>query len=297
MRQSTGGTPWRKRKSDEGVTRDTPWNLPYEGVSEKVCVVAENGCRFEAESASVQSLSGKQSPPEAPLHRWKWHYKPWVRLHVDYAGPFLGKMFLVTIDAHSNWMEAFPINTSTSSATIEKLRVAFATHGPPKIVVTDNGSNCTSKEFKDFLKQNGIRHIGTVPCHPASNGLAERAVQTFKEGMKKISGGSVETRVSRFLARYRITSQTSTGVSPAKLLLGRKPRSRLDLFYPEIGRKERQSQTSQEQAHDWHAKERTITKTVHWSNFVCSSTGRWTTVEKTPRPSDTVVQCSPSVYS
>ena len=50
-----------------------------------------------------------------------------------------------------------------------------------------------------------------------------------------MSGGSVETRVSEFLARYRITPQTSTGVSPAELLLGRKPRSRLDLAYPEIG--------------------------------------------------------------
>ena len=67
--------------------------------------------------------------------------------------------------------------------------------------------------------------------------------------------GSVETRVSRFLAHYRITPQTSTGVSPAELLLGRKPRSRVDLVYPEIGSKVRQSQTPQKQAQDWYAKE------------------------------------------
>ena len=73
-----------------------------------------------------------------------------------------------------------------------------------------------------------------------------------------MNGGSVETRVSRFLARYRITPQTSTGVSPAELLLGRKPRSRLNLVYPEIGRKVRQSPASQKLAHDWHAKERTM---------------------------------------
>ena len=79
-----------------------------------------------------------------------------------------------------------------------------------------------------------------------------------EDGTKKMSGGSVETRVSEFLARYRITPQTSTGVSPAELLLGRKPRSRLDLVYPEIGRKVRQSQASQKEAHDWHAKERTM---------------------------------------
>ena len=59
----------------------------------------------------------RKSPPEAPLHPWEWPYKPWVPLHLDYVGPFLGKMFLIVMDAHSKWMEAFPMDTSTSSAT------------------------------------------------------------------------------------------------------------------------------------------------------------------------------------
>ena len=104
------------------------------------------------------------------------------------------------------------------------------------MVVTDKDSNFVSKEFEAFLKQNRICHIKTAPFHPSSNGLAERAVQTFKEGMKKLKDGSLETRVSRFLSRYRITPQTSTRVLPTELLLGRKPRSRLDLAYPGISR-------------------------------------------------------------
>ena len=51
----------------------------------------------------------RKSPPEAPLHPWEWPHKPWLRLHLDYAGPFLGKMFLIVMDAHSKWMEAFPM--------------------------------------------------------------------------------------------------------------------------------------------------------------------------------------------
>ena len=47
--------------------------------------------------------------------------------------------------------------------------------------------------------------------------MAERAVQTFKEGMKRMNGESVETRVSPFLARYRIIPQISAGVSLAEL--------------------------------------------------------------------------------
>ena len=167
-------------------------------------------------------------------------------------------MFLIVIDVHSKWIEAFTVNTSTSSATVEKLRITIATHGLPEVVVTDNGRNFISIEFEDFLKQKGIRHITTAPYHPASNVMAEREVQTFKEGMKNMNGGSVETCVSRIRAQYRITPPTSTGVSPAELLLGRKPRSRLHLVYPEINRKVRQSQASQKLAHDWHTKDRTM---------------------------------------
>ena len=54
------------------------------------------------ECQSVQS-----SPPLAPLHPWKWPTRPWSRLHLDFAGPLFGKMFLILIDPHSKWIEAF----------------------------------------------------------------------------------------------------------------------------------------------------------------------------------------------
>ena len=127
------------------------------------------------------------------------------------------------------------MNTSTSNATIEKLRMIFATHRLPEKLVSDNGSNFTSEEFEQFLRMNSIKHVKTAPYHPASNGLAERAVQTFKESMKKMKEGSIETKVSRFLFQYRITSHTTTGVAPAELLMSRKLVSRFDLLTPDVG--------------------------------------------------------------
>ena len=76
------------------------------------------------------------------------------------------------------------MTSSTSSATIGRLRIAFATHGLPEMVGTDNGSNFVGNEFDDFLKMNKIRHIRTASYHHASNGPAERAVKAFKEGPK-----------------------------------------------------------------------------------------------------------------
>ena len=71
--------------------------------------------------------------------------------------------------------------------------------------------------------------------HPASNGEAERFVQTFKHSLKatKNDSGSLTMKLSRFLITYRTPSST-TGVSPAELFMKRPLRTRLDLLRPSI---------------------------------------------------------------
>ena len=86
-------------------------------------------------------------------------------------------MYLVVIDAHSKWMEVHIMRSTTSAATIVKLKEIFATHGLPETIVSDNGPNFTSAEFENFLSKNGVKHTKVSPYHPASNGQAERAVR------------------------------------------------------------------------------------------------------------------------
>ena len=157
-------------------------------------------CYIEAEVkvCSTCAASGPHPPPTVP-HPWEWLRKPWYRVHLDYASPFLGKMFLVLIDSQSKWIDVHITSTSMTAATIGKLQLTFSSLGLPEILVTDNGSSYTSSELTDFVEANGIQHINTVPYHPASNGLAERAVQTFKTCMKKLAGGSLQDRVNSFL--------------------------------------------------------------------------------------------------
>lgn len=214
---------------------------------------------IEKEVQSCQSCQeNRKSPARAPLHPWEWPDTPWSRLHIDYAGPFLGKMFLVIVDSHSKWMEVYPTTGSTSQETIEKLRQCFSTHGLPQMLVSDNGACFKSAEFEAFVKQNGIQHVTSAPFHPASNGLAERAVQTFKEGLKKMKGHTLETRLARFLFNYRITPQTTTGVSPAEMLMSRRLRSTLDLLLPDVKSKIRHKQSKQKEQHDAHSKWRSF---------------------------------------
>ena len=70
--------------------------------------------------------------------------------------------------------------------TVEKLSKLFSIFGYPEHIVTDNGTQFTSEEFKSYLDKNDIQHTRTPTNHPATNGLAERYVGHMKEIMLKI---------------------------------------------------------------------------------------------------------------
>ncbi|XP_035806354.2 uncharacterized protein K02A2.6-like [Amphiprion ocellaris] len=210
----------------------------------------------EKVKACSQCQENQKMPAAAPLHPWEWPSRPWSRLHLDFAGPFMDHMFLVLVDSHSKWLEAHIMSNITASLTADTLRSIFATHGLPDTVVTDNGPTFTSDVFKVFMEKNGIRHIRTAPYHPASNGLAERAVETLKAGLRKMSGHSLEMKLSRFLFQYRITPHSTTGLTPAEMLMGRKPKSHLDLLRPDVGARVARSQDEQKARRDRHARER-----------------------------------------
>ena len=200
----------------------------------------------------------RHSPPPAPLHPWEFPSAPWERLHADFAGPFLHKMFLIVVDAHTKWLEVIPMSTTTTQTTVEKLRSIFATHGLPRILTTDNSPQFTSAEFQAFMKANGIRHIRSSPYHPATNGLAERAVQSFKEHLKRFRDGSLEEKLAKFLAWYRLTPHSTTGVPPAELLMGRRPRSKLDLLKPSLSDTVRSKVQRQKEHHDARSRARSF---------------------------------------
>lgn len=191
----------------------------------------------------------RPAPAVAPLHSWEWPSEPWNRLHLDFAGPFLGHMFLILVDALSKWLDVHLMQSISSANTIETLLTIFATHGLPRTVVTDNGS-FTSEEFLTFMTENGISHTTTAPYHPSSNGLAERAVQTFKRGLNATKGDSIQERLSKFLFTYRITPHTTTGIAPAQLLMNRRLRSRLDCLFPDLQTHIKKKQAEQKATHD-----------------------------------------------
>ncbi|XP_046854150.1 uncharacterized protein K02A2.6-like [Xenia sp. Carnegie-2017] len=170
---------------------------------------------------------------------WIWPVRPWQRIHVDFAGPVEGGMYLIVVDAKSKWMEVISMSSTTAAATIQALRSLFSVHGLPEEMVSDNGPQFVAQEMKDFLKGNGIQMHLSSPYHPASNGEAERAVRTFKDSMKirKNEEGSTGEKLARFLLGYRTTPHTATGCTPAEILMGRRLRTRLDILHPSLANK------------------------------------------------------------
>ena len=184
----------------------------------------------------VGCIQSKRLPPEAPIHPWEYPKRPWSRVHVDFAGPFQGHMFLVMVDAYSKWPVVKVMGKTTTTQTIEVFRSVFADYGICEIVVSDNGPQFVSEEMKDFFRLNGVKHITSAPYHPRSNGLAERFVQTFKQALKaaKRDSGTIQTKLSKFLLQYRNTAHSTTKECPSVLFMGRSLSTRLDRLKPKL---------------------------------------------------------------
>ena len=209
-------------------------------------------------SACQRCQAVKKAPPVAPLQPWVWPSRPWERVHLDFAGPFQGHMFLVGVDAFSKWPEVQVMSTTTAAATLEVLREWFARHGIPRQLVTDNGTQFVSDAFSNFTKLNGIKHVRSAPYHPASNGLAERFVQSLKQSLKATvdDDRTLIQRLSSYLLGYRTTPHATTGVAPCKLLMHRELRTRFTLLQPDTERSVLEKQGQQKALVDRRARPR-----------------------------------------
>ena len=187
-----------------------------------------------SECQLCQSL--RADPPKADIHPWIFPKAPWSRIHIDYAGPVSGHMYLVVVDAYSKFPEMVRVPSTTSTATIKVLRDIFSRFGLCDILVSDNAPQFVSEEFETFCSSNGIMHKTSAVYKPASNGQAERVVQNLKNALKQaeLSNKDVDQVLAHYLLVYRNTPHATTGESPAMLLMGRRLRTRLDLLKPHV---------------------------------------------------------------
>lgn len=131
----------------------------------------------------VSCQKTQESPEKSPLIPWVPTESAWKRIHIDFCGPINSFYLFIVIDSFSKWVEVFKTKEITSSFAIKKIREVICRFGLFDTLVSDNGRQFTSSEFRNFRKKNGIRHIFTAPGHPATNGQAENFVKALKKSL------------------------------------------------------------------------------------------------------------------
>ncbi|XP_046581664.1 uncharacterized protein K02A2.6-like [Haliotis rubra] len=189
---------------------------------------AEKFCRS---CHGCQVVALPKSPP--PMCRTPLPTSPWQHLAADLMGPLpTGEHVFVVVDYYSRYFELDVIKNTTAESIVDYLTRIFTTHGLPLSLKTDNGPQFTSKNFKEYLRHNGVEHKTSTPYWPQANGEVERQNQTILKRIKiaQVEGKDWKTELIPFLIMYRTTPQATTGKSPSELLFRRTVRTKL----PEI---------------------------------------------------------------
>ncbi|VDH89859.1 Hypothetical predicted protein [Mytilus galloprovincialis] len=172
-------------------------------------------------------------PKQEPIKRTQLPDGPWQDLCADLMGPFpTGEYVFVVVDYYSRWQEVAILKSVTTDKIIRSLDMMFSHHGIPISLKTDNGPQFTSKEFYNYLSENGVIHNRSTPYWPQANGEVERQNRTLLKAFRTANAENRDWRkeIPKFLLAYRSTPHSTTGKSPAELLFNRKIRTKL----PEI---------------------------------------------------------------
>lgn len=116
---------------------------------------------------------------------------PFARWGIDLIGQFpvtygRCKFVIVAIDYFTKWVEAEPLATITAQHCKRFVwRNIISRFGVPVQIVTDNGRQFDSKQFKEFLHEFGVNGTRVAVAYPQANGQVENANRTILDGIKK----------------------------------------------------------------------------------------------------------------
>jgi transposase InsO family protein len=105
------------------------------------------------------------------------------KLHKSWPGGHV--YMLVAVDKFTMWVEAAPMTTQDSIAAINFIKSIVFRFGVPHSIITDNGTNFTSKEFKNYCESLGIKLKFASVAYPKTNGQVEKANGLICNGIKK----------------------------------------------------------------------------------------------------------------
>lgn len=102
----------------------------------------------------------------------------------------------VMVDIHSRWPKARLTRTPKSAAALLLLRDCMLDWGVPEELVTDNGSDFTSKYFMDVMRRLGVKQRLCDPGQPQQKAAVERAIGTIQHTFMEMQPGYIGHSVS-----------------------------------------------------------------------------------------------------
>jgi len=125
-------------------------------------------CQTHQASTTNEPLLPHDVPPRA------WHTLSSDLFHWE------EKHYLLVADLFSKFPIVRKLDSISSRAIISHLKGIFEEHGIPERLLSDNGTQYSSDEFRKFAATYGFEHVTSSPVYPRSNGFIERMVQTVK---------------------------------------------------------------------------------------------------------------------
>jgi hypothetical protein len=92
---------------------------------------------------------------------------------------------LVAVDKFTKWVKAALVTTQDSTAAINFIKSIIFRFGVQHSIITDNSTNFTSKEFKNYCESMGIKVKFASVTHPKTNRQVKKANGLICNGIKK----------------------------------------------------------------------------------------------------------------
>ncbi|CDQ92886.1 unnamed protein product [Oncorhynchus mykiss] len=139
---------------------------------------------------TCQKTSAVRRSDRAPLCSLQVISTPFKKIAMDIVGPLEKssagyKYILVICDYATRFPEAFPLRSITTPKIISALVQLFSRVGIQDEILTDQGTNFTSRLMVQLHQQLGIKGLRITPYHPQTDGLVERFNQMLKNMLRK----------------------------------------------------------------------------------------------------------------
>ena len=212
---------------------------------------------------------------------------PWHMVATDLF-EIKNSKYLLLVDYYSRFPVLHKLGSTTSKVLVQEMKAVFTELEVPNMIVSDDGPQCTSAEFKDFMKQWQIEHRVSSPRNPQSNGMAERCVQTMKASLITMEEGE---DVDLALLTYKTTPLSHRLPLPAELLNSRKYKTLLPTWIvptrPQESYRQIMDQGKQIQAQLYNKNTRVLPRLEQSQKLVVQldpSKNIWTPAEIIPMP-------------